>query len=97
MTKNPALPPAVTFRSGAALLIEEGIVESITHQGIRYIAETHPDWPFGPGKEHQYWTVANATVMATDPFLDFFRSHPVVGRSPKKAPRRHQSKASGQQ
>lgn len=84
MSKDPDLPPAVTFRSGADLLIKLKIVESITHQGIRYIADHHPDWPFGPGKKHRYWTVANATVMATDPFLEFFRAHPIASRSRSK-------------
>lgn len=72
MTKPP-LPPAVTFQSGAALLMELGIVESITHQGVRHIAEKDPLWPFGEDRAHPYWTLANATVMATEPFLDFFR------------------------
>jgi hypothetical protein len=69
------LPPAVTFRSGAELLIDLGIVESITHQGVRYIADHSPDWPFGSGKDHSYWVIANATVMATGPFLEFFRAY----------------------
>jgi hypothetical protein len=87
MTDDRDLPPAVTFQSGADLLMELKIVDSITHQGIRYIADHHPQWPFGPGKEHQYWTVANATVMATGPFLDFFRAHPTASRGPDKQPR----------
>ena len=81
------LPPAVTFQSGAELLVEQQIVDSITHQGIRYIADNHKDWPFGPGREHSYWTIANATVMATGPFLQFFRDHPDVGRGPYGKPR----------
>lgn len=73
MTIDPAqLPPAVTFKSGAQLLIELGIVDHITHQGVRHIAETHPDWPFGPGRKYRYWKLSNATVMATAPFVDFF-------------------------
>ncbi|MEU9703014.1 hypothetical protein [Streptomyces sp. NPDC047981] len=73
MTTKNNLPPAVTFQSGAALLMQLGIVDRITHQGVRHIAETDPQWPFGDGREHPYWTLANATVMATEPFLDFFR------------------------
>lgn len=68
------LPPAVTFQSGAKLLIELGIVDHITHQGIRHIAETDEDWPFGEGREHPYWPLSNATVMATEPFLEFFQN-----------------------
>lgn len=66
-------PPAVTFQSGAELLIALGIVERISHQGVRHIADNDPDWPFGDGREHPYWKVANATVMETGPFLEFFR------------------------
>lgn len=66
-------PPAVTFQSGAQLLIDMGIVDHITHQGVRHIADNDPDWPFGDGRDHPYWKVANATVMATEPFLEFFR------------------------
>jgi predicted GIY-YIG superfamily endonuclease len=68
------LPPAVTWHSGVKLLIELGIVDHITHQGIRHIAETDEDWPFGEGREHPYWLLSNATVMATGPFIEFFRN-----------------------
>lgn len=71
--KKTQLPPAVTFQSGAKLLIELGIVDHITHQGIRHIADTDEAWPFGDGREHPYWDLANAKVMATGPFVEFFR------------------------
>lgn len=70
---DPTLPPAVTFKSGAQLLVDLGIVDSMTHQGVRHIAENAADWPFGDGREHPYWKVSNATVMETKPFLDYFR------------------------
>lgn len=73
VTGDPPVPPAVTFKSGAQLLIDMGIVDAITHQGIRHIAENADDWPFGEGRDHQYWKVANATVMETEPFLEYFR------------------------
>lgn len=70
------LPPAVTFGTGAALLVREGIVDSITREGVRHIAtseryETY--WPFGPDKDHPYGEAAGALLMATAPFLWFFR------------------------
>lgn len=68
------LPPVVTFQSGASLLMKLGIVEKITHQGIRHIARTNPAWPFGEGRDHPYWDIANVTCMETDPFLSFFRT-----------------------
>lgn len=74
VSEEPTLPPVVTFQSGAQLLMDLGIVGKITHQGIRHIAITDADnWPFGPDKKHQYWPVSNATVMETEPFLDYFR------------------------
>jgi hypothetical protein len=71
--EEPPLPPAVTFQSGAELLVELGIVDRISHQGVRHIADNDDDWPFGEGRKHPYWKVANATVMETTAFLEFFR------------------------
>lgn len=70
--EEEALPPAVTFKSGAELLIKLGIVQHITHQGVRHISQS-ADWPFGEDRKYPYWTVANATVMETGPFLEYFR------------------------
>lgn len=71
------LPPAVTFTSGAQLLTRLGIVDSITREGIRHISVSdlyRDDWPFGPDKPHPYGKAGNATLMATEPFLEFFRT-----------------------
>ena len=73
------LPPAVTFASGARLLVRLGIVKTITREGIRHIAtsELYEDtWPFGVDKPHPYgWSgdVRPIALMATEPFLKFFR------------------------
>jgi hypothetical protein len=70
------LPPAVTFGTGAELLVKLGIVRSITREGVRHIATSEryaKVWPFGPDKEHPYGEAAGALLMATGPFLDFFR------------------------
>jgi hypothetical protein len=74
--ENVPIPPAVSFQSGADLLMQLGIVDHITHQGIRHIAATHPDWRFGMDRPYPYWKISNTTVMETQPFLDFFREHP---------------------
>lgn len=74
--KNIPIPPAVSFQSGADLLMQLGIVDHITHQGIRHIAATHPDWCFGKGRAYPYWKISNTAVMETKPFLRFFREHP---------------------
>jgi hypothetical protein len=78
--------PYVTFTTGAQLLIDEGLVESITPDGLRYIARTAKDWPFGsgPGK-HPYVPVGNARTMETGVFLAYFKSGPPRGgRGPNK-------------
>ncbi|MEU9998102.1 hypothetical protein [Streptomyces sp. NPDC050848] len=75
-TDDDRLPPAVTFTSGAELLVELGIVDSITREGVRHIATSDryaAYWPFGPDKPHPYGRANNALIMATEPFLDFFR------------------------
>lgn len=77
------LPPAVTFTSGAELLVKLGIVRSITREGVRHVATSDTyatTWPFGPDKPHPYGKAGRALLMATEPFLDFFRS---VYRDPK--------------
>lgn len=79
-------PPFVTFTTGARLLIDKGLVESITPDGLRYIARTAKDWPFGdqPGK-HSYVQVGNARTMETGVFLAYFKDGPPRGgRGPNK-------------
>lgn len=71
------LPPAVTFTTGAELLVRLGIVDQITREGVRYIATSkryRKSWPFGPDKPHPYGEASGALLMATEPFLEFFRN-----------------------
>ncbi|MFJ6215030.1 hypothetical protein ACIQGZ_17095 [Streptomyces sp. NPDC092296] len=82
------IPPMVTFTSGAELLVKLGIVESMTREGVRRVAKTDPNWPFGPDRPHKYGKVANAQSMATEPFLEFFRARQVKKRGPDKQPRK---------
>ncbi|MEU6054200.1 hypothetical protein ABZ829_27740 [Streptomyces xanthochromogenes] len=72
-------PPIVTFNTGAQLLVDEGLVDSITPDGLRYIARHDPDWPFGPGRRHPYVEAGNARGMETGPFREFFQSGPRRG------------------
>lgn len=70
-------PPAVTFGTGAQLLMREGIVDSITREGVRHIATSTKyakHWPFGPGRPHPYGEASGALLMATGPFVAFFRN-----------------------
>jgi hypothetical protein len=86
-TRRSDLPPFVTFKSGAELLVSEGIVSDITADGVRYIARKREDWPFGEGKQYPYESAGNARVMETGPFLRYFRKRPPSGRGPAKKPR----------
>lgn len=82
------LPSFVTFKTGAELLVAEGISTSITADGVRYIArQAGADWPFGEGRPYPYEKVGNARAMARKPFLRYFRKHPPKGRGPDKGPR----------
>ena len=84
MTRNDLT--FVTFTTGAQLLIDEGLVESITPDGLRYIARSADDWPFGdePGR-HPYVMVGNARTMETGVFLAYFKEGPPRGgRGPNK-------------
>ncbi|WP_228994390.1 hypothetical protein [Streptomyces sp. DH8] len=82
------LPSFVTFKTGADLLVAEGISSSITADGVRYIArQSRKDWPFGEGRPYAYEKAGNARAMATGPFLAYFRKYPPKGRGPNKASR----------
>jgi hypothetical protein len=85
----PSTPPFVTFTTGAQLLINEGLVESITPDGLRYIARTAKDWPFGDQPDrHPYVMVGNARTMETGAFLTYFKNGPTRGgRGPNEGQR----------
>jgi len=57
----------LTFTRGAALLVELGLVPTMTREGIRKIAATEADWPFGPKPKHPYGKLANAQTMDAVP------------------------------
>lgn len=74
------LPHFVTFASGPALLMKRGLVESITSDGLRYIARHDPKWPFGDKEgQHPYLMVGRTRTMETGTFLAFFEQGPPRG------------------
>jgi hypothetical protein len=80
------LPPFVTFTTGAALLQKLGLVDSITPDGLRYIARTDPHWRFGdkPGQT-AYVEIAGARTMETGIFLSMFEHGPRRGGRGRKS------------
>lgn len=74
------MPPFVTFTTGAALLVELGLVDSITPDGLRYIARTDPAWRFGNGPGQTPYIKAGETrTMETGIFLSMFEDGPRRG------------------
>jgi hypothetical protein len=86
VTRGNDLPEVVTFATGAKLLMERGLVESITVEGLRYISRRE-DWPFGDEDGRQpYGKIGNAKTMDTEIFLAYFKAGPPRGgrgRKPK--------------
>lgn len=76
-----AVPPMVTFTTGAELLVELGLVPNMTREGLRKISKTDPDWPIGP---EDYVKIGNAQAMPTKPLLEFFKKRTTRGRGPAR-------------
>ena len=84
MTDN--LPPFVTFTSGAQLLEELELVDSITADGLRYLARRNPEWwRFGTRADQVPYVMAGTTrTMETGVFLAMFRDGPRRGGRGRK-------------
>ncbi|MFB6445957.1 MULTISPECIES: hypothetical protein [Bacillati] len=84
MTHN--LPPFVTFTSGAALLMELGLVDEITPDGLRYHARSNPDWwRFGDREDQMPYVMAGTTrTMETGVFIEMFKDGPRRGGRGRK-------------
>ena len=79
------LPTFVTFTTGAELLIRLELVDSITPDGLRYMARHRPGWKFGD-KEGQtpYVYAGNVRTMETGIFLSMFTEGPRRGGRGRK-------------
>lgn len=85
---SDALPPFVTFTTGAQLLVELGLVDSITAEGLRYHARKNPPWwRFGDRPDQMpYVMVGPVRTMETGTFLEMFKEGPRrggIGNKPK--------------
>lgn len=84
MTDN--LPPFVTFTSGAKLLEDLKLVDSITPDGLRYLARRNPEWwRFGERADQVPYVMAGTTrTMETDAFIAMFKDGPRRGGRGRK-------------
>lgn len=77
------LPPFVTFTTGAKLLVDEGLVDEITAEGLRYHARKDPPpswWRFGDKPGQMPYVMAGRTrTMETGVFLAMFKDGPRRG------------------
>ena len=87
LASKDGTPLFVTFKTGADLLMERGLVDSITPDGLRYIAREVDSWPFGDESgKLPYGRVGNARTMETGTFLSYFKDGPRrggLGNKPK--------------
>lgn len=83
---DQTLPPFVTFTSGAQLLMELDLVDSITPDGLRYIARKNPDWwMFGNRRDQVPYVMAGTTrTMETGVFIEMFQDGPRRGGRGRK-------------
>jgi len=83
---NGATPPFVTFTTGAQLLVDEGLVDSITPDGLRYLARRNPEWwKFGSRPDQiPYVMVGPVRTMETGAFLEMFKDGPRRGGRGRK-------------
>lgn len=78
---SDVLPPFVTFTTGARLLVQEGLVDSITPDGLRYLARKNPPWwRFGDRSDQLPYVMAGRVkTMETGAFLEMFKDGPRRG------------------
>jgi hypothetical protein len=83
---TPTLPSFVTFTTGAALLEDLGLVDSITPDGLRYLARRNPSWwRFGERADQMPYVLAGTTrTMETGVFIEMFKDGPRRGGRGRK-------------
>ncbi len=80
------LPPFVTFTSGAKLLVDLELVDSITADGLRYLARRNPAWwRFGSRSDQVPYVMAGTVrTMETSTFITMFKEGPRRGGRGRK-------------
>lgn len=89
-------PDYISFTDAAELLVQRGIVGSMTPRGLRYMANARNGkktpakqrWPFGDGPGQEPYLVAGRTrMMRTARLLEYLERFPPTGRGPARSPR----------
>jgi hypothetical protein len=86
-------PAYISFTNAAELLVQRGIVGSMTPRGLRNLAVTRNGkktpskqrWPFGDGPRQEPYLIAGRTrMMRTARLLEYLRRFPPTGRGPAR-------------
>ncbi|MFB7738313.1 hypothetical protein ACFC08_28775 [Streptomyces sp. NPDC056112] len=89
-------PDYVSFTDAAALIVQRGLVGSMTPRGLRYMAgarlskEIPPEqrWPFGDeAGQEPYLRGGRTRMMRTDRLLEYLEKYPPTGRGPARKAR----------
>lgn len=82
----------LTFALAAERLVADGLVRSMSAEGLRKLARTDPEWPVGPT---EYGQVAGARTLPYERLVDYMRTRSKrTGRGPDKTPRKPRDAAS---
>lgn len=72
----------LTFTQAAERLVADGVVRSMGAEGLRKLARTDGEWPFGEG---DYEKVAGARLLHYEALLQYFQTRSKrTGRGPAK-------------
>jgi hypothetical protein len=89
-------PPYISFTDAAQLVVQRGLVGSMTPRGLRYMARARltkavpaeQRWPFGDGPSQEPYLAAGRTrMMRTEVLLRYLEKYPPTGRGPARKPR----------
>lgn len=76
----------LTFAAAAQQLQADGHVRSMSAEGLRKLARTHPEWPV---KDEEYETVAGIRLVPYEVVVDFIKTRSTrTGRGPDRQPRK---------
>lgn len=80
----------LSFSQAAERLTADGVVRSMSAEGLRKLARTDPEWPFDPS---EYGTVAGARMLHYERLVDYFRTR---SKRPGRGPSRRTRPADGE-